>query len=347
MPVETDKRGFIPASSMNLALCAKTGFHGTLWFHAEDSLDRFLNTRKIRQLPSIRFRKRLDISCTNDINAAVSGKNVIFVTPRSWDLRSTLIQAKQSPDLDPNAIWICGTKGFDESEGKFYTPSQVIEEIIPGSRNKIAIVSGPNFSDQMIKGAVTTTVVAAYERETALRVKKLFNNNDKHDFIVNIYRGDPRDVEVVAAFKNVVGLVMGFARTLKGRYRSNTGAAILHRGVLEAGLLCKAMGRNPDVLLQSCVIGDYGLLMNSMKSRNVRAGYNFGKGEWDLNYLKDPDHTIEGVRTVKAAATLAGKYISRMPLTAYAYLVLYEGMNPQRAAMDLLEGKAPPISPIA
>lgn len=342
--------GFIPFGSMNFALADKVyrnGYPIIAWCHGEESFQFFQKTREIKQLPDLKFPDGSGIRITTDIQEALENRKIIFVTPPSWFLRDTLEQA--APYISSDAILVCGTKGFDEYKGKFYTPSQVIEQIIPNSHNRLAVVSGPNFAGQIFRGITTATMVAAHKRRISQAVKEVLssnNNGESKDFLVRIYNGNPQDVEIVGAFKNVVGLVMGFVRTLE-HYGENTGASILPQSLYEAAVLCKKMGRSSRAVWQLPGVGDMSLLMNSKSSRNVEAGENFGNGIWDLNYLLDPNHTIEGVRTVKAVRWLVGRHIRAMPLAAYAYEILYGGMNPQQATRDFLAGKLPQISPIA
>lgn len=336
--------GFIPAGSMNFALAKKAlenGYSITFWFHTGNSLRRFQDTREIKQLLGEKFPDSPNVTCTADIGEALRDKKIIFFAPRSWDLREVLMRAR--PHMRSDSLLIDSTKGFDEYEEGFYTPSQVFEQVIPHSKDRLAVISGPNFAGQIFRGAITATMVAAHDKRIAQAAREILmgnNNGESKDFLVKIYKGNPQDIEIVGAFKNVVGLVMGFARTLDN-YDENTGGAILTEGLEEAKMLCKSMGRSSRATSQLPGIGDYGLLMNSTSSRNVEAGENFGKGIWDIEYLMDPEHTIEGVRTVKAVRYLAGKWFKHMPLAAYAYEILYRGMNPRMAVKDLLSGKTP------
>lgn len=321
---------YLPAGAMNTALAlqaGRNGYQGTLWFHTEESYQHFLKNKESRHLKGIKLS---GINGTTDLSEALAGKDVVSIAPRSWDLRRLLKDA--GPLIGKDAIIICATKGFDERNGQYYTPSQVIEQEIPDSRDRLAVLSGPNFARQIALGKITGTTVVVYNRQTAQKVKGIFRNGL---FWVDLYEGDPRDVEVIGAFKNVVGLVMGFARTLK-EYDENTGAFILQKGLQEAAVLCKAMGGNPEAIMELCGIGDYGLLMNSLTSRNEEAGYKFGTGEWTVKDLMNSDRTIEGVRTAKAVRWLSEEYRVFMPLTRVVYKVLYEGMSPEFAVRQLL-----------
>lgn len=328
------KVAFFPAGEMNTALALKAdrnGHQATIWFHSEDSFQFFQRTQESPRLEGI---KLTNIKGTTDKAEALADAEMVFLTPRSWDLRSLLREIK--PFIREDAIIVTVTKGFDDLDGNYYTPSQVIRQEIPASENRIAVLSGPNFARQIAEGKITGTTVVSYQdgEKAAKRVSKVLHNGL---FWVDLYKGNPVDVEVIGAFKNVVGLVMGFARTIP-EYSENTAAFILQKGLDEASRLCEAMGGNPKAIMQLCGVGDYGLLMNSTTSRNVQAGETFGRGETDLTELMDPNSkkTVEGVRTVKAIRALSKEYRVFMPLSRIVYKVLYEGMNPSYAVRRLL-----------
>lgn len=320
----------LPAGGMNVALAIKArgnGYEPVLWCHSEKSRRYILRRDESKDLRGV----KLDgMNSTTDLQEALTGKKIVLFAPRSWNIRDLL--QKAAPFVEKDAIVVCATKGFDEYKGEYFTPSQVIEQEIPDAKDRLAVLSGPNFAKQIALGKITGTTVAAYNPETAQEVRDIFHNGR---FWVDLYEGNPRDVEIVGAFKNVVGLVMGFARTLK-EYDENTGAFILQKGLQEASVLCEAMGGTSRAKMELCGIGDYGLLVNSLTSRNVKAGYEFGKGKLTIEDLMNPDRTIEGVRTAKAMRELSLKYRAFMPLTRIVYKVLYEGMEPELGIRQLL-----------
>jgi len=327
----------LPAGEMNTALALKAHGNGhkvTLWFYSQESFDYFQEYNESPKLPGF---KLTGIKGTKDLEEALVGADVISFASRSWDLRE--LTKNSAPFIihrKPFPVLISSSKGLCEEEGKFYTPSQVIEQAIPGSKNRLAVLSGPNFAEQIAADKITGTTVVARKKKIAGCVKEAFHNGT---FWVDIYKGKPRDVEVIGAFKNVVGLIMGFAQT-RPEYDENTGAFILQRGLREAILLCKAMKGNPKAILELCGVGDYSLLLNSDTSRNVQAGYKFGTGEWSLEDLKDSERTIEGVRTVEAARGIFKRKRIFAPLTRIAYQVIHKGMDPNLAKWSVLERNA-------
>lgn len=323
---------FVPAGEMNTALAlvvSKNGHQATLWFHSDKSFNHFLETN---ESPNDRLKgiKLEGIKGVLGMEEAITGKDIIFLTPRAKDLRE-IIQ-RLAPIIRKSQIVVIGTKGIDEHHGHYYTPTQVIEQEIPDIKDRLAVLSGPNFAKQIALDKITGTTVAAYINEVGEAVK---DSLDNENFWVDLYEGNPFDVELIGAYKNVVGLAIGFAMTLDN-YDENTGAFILQKALKEAEVLCEAMGCNRRVLMELCGIGDLALFMNSATSRNVEAGYKFGTGEWTREDLFVPDRTIEGVRSARIIRELARQYRVLMPLTRGVDQVIHQGANPGWVIKTLL-----------
>lgn len=321
---------FLPAGEMNSALAVKAqknGYQGCFWFHSARSLAFF---RQTNQNPRLKGIDLTGIQGSTSLADTLRGAKLVVFASRSWDLRELVNLAR--PFMEEEAIIASAVKGFSKDSGRYITPSEVIEHWIPGSKNRVAVISGPNFAEQIARGSITGTTVAAYNQEAAKQVREVFHNES---FRVDLYKGDPRDVEIIGAFKNVVGLIMGFTRTLP-EYDENTGALILQKGLSEAALLCKAMGGDPMAIMELCGIGDYGLLMNIRTSRNVRAGEAFGRGEIDLDGLLNSDTTVEGVRTSEEVRQLARENRVFLPLARAVSRVLFDDIDPAIAVRTLL-----------
>lgn len=331
MSVES-KVAFLPAGAMNLALALKAHENGhqvSLWFHSPESADYFSRKHKSKKLPGIKFPKGIQI--TTNMEEALDGTRLVSFGMPSINVLEVIQAAK--PYIAQDTLILSATKGFQEIDRKYYTPSQVIEEQIPDSHNRLAVLSGPNFARQIAKGKITGTMVAAYCPETAQQVKRVFHNGE---FQVDLNDDiSPFDAEVMGAFKNVVGLIMGFAKTLP-KYGENTGAFILQKGLSEAAVLCKALGGNPQAVMELCGVGDYALLMNSNTSRNVWAGSQFGSGKMSAEDLRNSGTTIEGMDTVRAVRSLSQEHRIFMPLTRFVYRVFYESLDPAYAVRRLL-----------
>lgn len=322
---------FLPAGEMNTALALKAQRNGhqvTLWFHSDKAYDHFQATCENPRLEGIKLP---GIRGTTDIEEVLYGARMVVFGPRARDFETTLRDA--APFIESDAKLVSVTKGFIEIDGEYLSPSQLILRKVQSARDRTAVLLGPNFARQIAEGKITGTTVAAYSPDTAKAVKDVFDNGT---FWVDIYSGaNPLDAEIIAAFKNVTGLAMGFGRSLP-EYAENTGGFILQKGLQEAALLCEAMGGDPKAIMELCGVGDFGLLMNSTTSRNVEAGEDFGMGRKSLEELMDPDKTVEGIGTAKAVRALALRHRVFMPLTRTVYKVLYEGMDPSFAVRRLL-----------
>ena len=332
------KIAFLPAGGMNIALAIKAyenGYEPTLWFHSQQSYDNFRRNHRSKRLRGVKIPR--NIRGTLDIAEALDGAGLVSFGPPSLHFREVVRAAR--PYLGEQTLLLSVTKGFDGQELIYRTPSQVIEEEIPNSRQRLSVMLGPNFAREIALGKITGTTVAAYNPEIGDLIKRTFHTGV---FWVDLNREvSPLDAEVVGAFKNVAGLVMGFSYSMP-ECGENARAFLLQKGLDEVAKLCDAIGGNSKAIMELCGIGDYGLLTNSLTSRNVKAGYDFGMGNITLEQLKhsdvESDTTVEGVRTTKAIRSLSQEDGVRvfMPLTRTVYKVLYEGMDPADAIRRLL-----------
>lgn len=332
MPLSPESKiAYLPAGEMNTALAIKgraNGYRGTLWNYSERSQQHFEKHNESWRLQGIPLE---GIEATHDMQEALNGAQVVFFAPRSENFETVIAGAKQY--ITEDTLLVTAIKGFVEVDGNFYTPSQVIEQEVPHARDRVAVLAGPNFARQVAEGKLSGTAVIAHDLQTAGQVKEIVHKDEV--FRVDIYKGDPVPMEIVTAFKNVVGLIMGFAKTLP-EYGENTGALILQKGLAEASLLCEALGGDSKAIMELYGVGDYGLLMNSTTSRNVRAGMAFGMRKIDLEGLLRSDLTIEGVRTVKAIRKIARDHEVYLPLAMTVYRVLYTGRDSDYAVRRLL-----------
>lgn len=325
---------FVPDGEMNTALAVNASRNGhkvTIFFHQQESLKYFLETNESNR-KKLEGIKLTGVIGTTDLEEALAGRDILVFTPRSQDLRDYARQA--APFYRTQKMVVC-TKGIDEHEGKFHTSSRVVEQEIPAIKDNLSVLLGPNFAHEIARGKITGTTVAAHNYETAEMIKDAFGNDR---FWVDVYHGDPFDIEIVSAFKNVVGLVMGFSRTLPD-YGENTEAFILQKGLLEARVLCQAMGGNFQAIMELAGFGDYALSMKGFSSRNVEAGYRFGMGELTVDDLKDSKQTLEGVRAVRIIRELSRQLRIMMPITRGVDQVLYHGAKPSRIVECLLSPK--------
>ena len=67
---------------------------------------------------------------------------------------------------------------------------------------------------------------------------------------------------------------------------------------------------------------------NSHHSRNFQAGYEIGKANSAVEFLKNNTKTVEGIRTAKIIHDIAKQNNINMPIIDAVYEVLFNGGNP-------------------
>lgn len=315
---------------------AENGYNPMLWFHSPESFEFFTSRHQSPRLKGVHLPP--NIRGTLDIEEALYGASLVcFVTPsRFLDETARLAQ----PYIKSATPTFSAIKGFvylaDRDE--YVTPSQDIREAVPQLTDAdVGVMAGPNFVKEAARGVPTVTTVASPNPDIAKKVKEVHATSNF--YVKENPNVDMEDVEKISAFKNVVGLLMGYVMSMpRNRRGQNTYGFVFQQGLSEAEILIEGTGGNPDVVKEPCGAGDLALLMDiKRKSRNVNAGYRYGKGEATIEDLKDPKETVEGIFTIEAVMALIEKHHLRMPMTRLMYRVVKGELDVSEAAKRLLE----------
>jgi len=147
-------------------------------------------------------------------------------------------------------------------------------------------------------------------------------------------------VQLGGALKNVMALAAGVIDGLD--LGLNARAALITRGLAETIRLGAAMGADPRTFYGLSGVGDLVLTCTGTLSRNHSVGVRLGKGEKLETILAGMQAVAEGVRTARAALTLARRYQVDMPIIQEIHAVLYDDKSCMKAATDLMERDAKP-----
>lgn len=109
------------------------------------------------------------------------------------------------------------------------------------------------------------------------------------------------------------------------------------RGITEIQRLGIALGAKPVTFQGLSGIGDLIVTCTSVHSRNWQFGNRIGKGMDVEEAIEDIGQVVEGYKTTKAAYELAKDMGIEMPITEKLYKVLYGGLEPRRAVLDLMQ----------
>ena len=316
--------------TLGRVLAHKRGLQVRLWARTEQEAIHLRKNGYNPTLPhDVALPPRLSISSSlGDVLAG--GKVVILAVPSQTMRQNVKVLA---PYLDESMLVISAAKGLEIDSGK--RMSQVIaEEILPGFRPNICILSGPNLSQEIIGDLPAASVVAAEEDSIARKAQKLLNTSN---FCVYT-NTDIIGVELGGALKNVIALGAGIADGLG--WGDNAKAAFMTRGLTEMTALGVALGANPLTFSGLAGLGDLIATCASPLSRNHYVGMELTKGRSLEEITESMDCVAEGVSTTVAAWNLAQKLGLEMPITERIYQMLYEGADLRKTAVGLIAAEA-------
>jgi glycerol-3-phosphate dehydrogenase (NAD(P)+) len=242
-----------------------------------------------------------NIFATNDLNEMASCETVLLVTPAQF-VRATLESLKDilTPDIP---VVICA-KGIEISTGKLLT--EVAQEVAPNLT--IAVLSGPTFAIDIVRGLPCAVTVSAQSAEIADSISQRIKSRNLRPYVSSDLIG----TQIGGAVKNVIAIACGI---ITGRaLGENAKAALMTRGLAEMARLTIALGGRSESLMGMCGVGDLVLTCSSMTSRNFSLGFALGEGKSLEEIMAGRVSIAEGVYTAKAMQVLAQRLQIEMPI---------------------------------
>ncbi|MDD5860584.1 MAG: NAD(P)-dependent glycerol-3-phosphate dehydrogenase [Eubacteriales bacterium] len=302
---------------------SRSGHDVTVWCHSEEAAAKLTAERKMEAaFPGIQFPE--NIVFTHDAELAATGRDLIVFSVASSFTRST---AKLfAPFIPEGQKVVTVTKGIENETFKLQT--EIIESEIPGIT--CAALSGPTHAEEVIRDMPTAIVAAAADRETAEFVQDIFISP-----FFRVYTSpDVRGVELGGSLKNVIALAAGMADGMG--FGDNCKAALMTRGIHEIAGTAVKLGADVRTLTGLSGIGDLIVTCGSVHSRNHRCGELIGRGMTPREAIQEVGQVVEGFYCAKAAAGLAKKCGTSMPITEEVNRVLFEGRDPKAAVTELM-----------
>jgi len=321
--------GVIGAGSWGTTLAdllARKGLAVTLWAYENDLVERMTATRENDlYLPGVTLAPGL--AFTSDLDAAVSGRDLLLLVPPSQVMRQVVSQAAGS--IAPGTLVVSASKGIENDTLQLM--SEVLYEVLPADvAEGLVFLSGPSFAREVAAGMPTAVVAASAREEAALRVQEAFSTD-----AFRVYTNDDViGVELGGALKNVIAVAAGVSDGLGFGY--NTRAALITRGLAEMTRLGVALGADPATFAGLAGMGDLVLTCTGDLSRNRTVGMELGRGRKLEDILGGMKMVAEGVKTTLSAYQLACRLKVDVPITEQVYRILYEGKDPRQAVADLM-----------
>ena len=321
--------GIIGAGSWGTTLSLllhKNGHNVALWeFRPEVASEIARRRENYEFLPGVPLPD--DILISSDLAQVAADKDMIVVIVPSHVFRSAI--SRIGDEIIGESVVVTATKGIESDT--LFCMSQVISDVWKNIKaEKIAVLSGPSLSKEVINGIPTTVVIASESLDTAKWVQEVFAAP-----LFRVYAADDViGVELGGALKNVIAIAAGIADGLG--YGDNAKGALLTRGLSEITRLGIRMGGKPQTFAGLSGMGDLITTCVSNLSRNHFVGYHIGKGKKLREILKEMTMIAEGVNTTKAALNLAHKYGFEMPIVEAVYSILFEDKEPRQAVGELM-----------
>jgi len=300
-------------------LCSMTMDNIFIWGRAQHVIDS-INTDRINcdYFPEVHLSN--NITATNSFDFMPSC-DIVFICVPSHAVRTVSRSIK--PHISPESSIVCLAKGIE------YPPlkrmSTVIQEELGG--DKLVVMSGPNFADEIVCSKRTGTTLASTDRESLVRSKAAVEC-DK--FIVQTST-DVVGVELGGVLKNVYSMAMGICDGLG--VNENAYHFVFSQAVKEMYKIILSEGGKPESIFLSSGIGDLSLTASSNKSRNRTLGLLYGKSI--LSKGEGTNVVQEGRKSIAAVKGLCDENGLNVPLIEFTYSVIREDKNPYSAFKSL------------
>jgi len=285
--------------------------------------------RNARFLPDFLFPEGLSV--TSEPESALQQSDLVIIAVPSDRLRENVQRIKAH--LQPGTIVLSATKGLELPTAR--RMSQVLEDELPAELHPgICVLSGPNLAKEIVEGKLASTVIAGRNPEATQKAQNMLMSAN-----FRVYTSaDVLGVELAGALKNIVALGAGIGDGMDAG--ENAKAAFITRGLAEMTRLGIAAGADPLTFAGLAGLGDVVATCSSRLSRNRYVGEQLAKGHSWAEISESMDNVAEGVNATLAALVLAKELGVEMPIAEMASRVLFDGLSPQKAMVELMSRPA-------
>jgi glycerol-3-phosphate dehydrogenase (NAD(P)+) len=272
-------------------------------------------------LDKVKLNKSLKV--TNSLED-LSKLDVLFIVVPTQYIQATLKPLKKV--IKENCILVNCAKGIDIKSTSLI--SEVINKILP--RNKLAIMSGPNFALEIALGKPTASLIAAQKIYDAKFIANLVSSKTFRPYLSDDIIG----AQICGAMKNIYAIGCGII--VGKNFGENAVASVISRSFAEIKSVGKKLGAQSETLSGLSGLGDLFLTCSSKKSRNFSLGFDLAKGKKLENVLRGKKTIAEGAYTVKAIKKLGAKLKLSLPLNDAIYKILYQNKDINKTIGELL-----------
>lgn len=268
---------------------------------------------------------------SHSLQSVLDGANLVISAVSMKGVRA-VVEQLQTLQIAPQTIFVSATKGLDPNSGSPTAlpllPSQIWQAAFPS--HAIAVLSGPNLSEEIQQGLPAATVIASQHSTAAETVQLAFSSNS-----FRVYTNpDGLGVELGGILKNVIAIAVGTCDGLQ--LGTNAKAALVTRGLAEIIRIGSYWGAKPETFYGLAGLGDLLATCNSPLSRNYQVGYGLAQGKSLDAVLATLPGTAEGVNTTQVLVRLAEQQQIAVPISQQVHRLLQGEITPQAAVEALM-----------
>lgn len=296
---------------------ANNGYEVLLWAY-EKELVESINLRNENDLhfPNIKLDKK--IIATNSLEELFEySKYIIEAIPVKF-MRKILVESKSY--VRDKSVFVSVSKGIEKDSLLF--PTQIIKEIFS---NKVAAISGPSFAREIIDKKYTAVVLASYDTNLSLELKKIFEN----DYFKIELSNDLIGVQVGGALKNVISVLIGIAKSSGAG--QNTIAYLMTKSLSEIAQLSAKLNGKYKTVYGISGFGDLILSAMGTLGRNLEIGKQIGQLKNQNNFdsvIFFKDKVLpEGINTVQSTKQLLEKLHLDFKIFNGTYKLIFENLD--------------------
>lgn len=323
------KIGYLGAGTWGFCLASLLASKGyeTLSWTRDPELANLLSTGKDHPFlpghpayPNMRF--------TTNISDVLTESDIILEAVTSAGLRPVFEQIKSIKP--PTCPIIIASKGIEQNTG-LILPKVLIEVLGKKVSPQIAMLSGPGYAEEVVKGLPTSVVISAFNSDLMMKLCEIFTTPS-----FRVYPNtDILGVAYGGSLKNIIAIACGISEGLK--LGNSAKAAIMTRGLHEIRKLAVAEGCKAETLNGLSGMGDLFLTCSSLISRNCRFGYLLAQGMTIKEAQKKIGTVVEGAYTCVSALQLSKQMDIPMPITEMVHRIIYQDFSIDKAVQLLMD----------
>lgn len=256
------------------------------------------------------------ITAQREVGDALAGADIVVLAMPVQTVRSAMVE--WGAQIPSHALVVSLAKGLEQQTDLRVT--EVVHAVGGISRDRLAVLSGPNLAGEIVLREPAATTVACSSESNAQHLQALFSTSYFRAF----YTTDVVGVEIAGATKNVIALAAGVVAGLN--LGENAQAAIATRGLAEMTKLGVALGAQPLTFLGLAGMGDLVATCASPLSRNRTFGVHLGEGMSVADVMQSTRLTCEAVKSCEPIVELARAHGVEMPIAELVVEMVHHGL---------------------